>query len=398
MKKPERFLRCANKYLSCRMTFATLQRERGERIMSEKFQLQWLLLLAVVCVIVGQASAQSQPAADSAPRTTEQVFKNIQILKGVPADQLMPTMGFISASLGVGCDHCHVAGAFEKDDKKPKLFAREMMKMMFSINQNHFEGKREVTCYSCHHGDVAPVSVPVIASEEVKPEKPAAAPQLTVEQILDKYIQAVGGADALQKVSSRVQKGKATTFGGHEFPIEVFQKGPDRRAAYLRLPQGDNATIYNGHGGWITMPGRPSRELSGGDLDSARLDADLQFPLAVKQTFSELKVTGVEKIDGHETYVVTAQRSDLPPVNYYFDQQTALLLRELRYAETPLGRFPTQIDYADYRESGGTKIPFQWTLARPGSRFVTHIEEVQNNVPIDDAKFSKPPDPPPPAK
>jgi photosynthetic reaction center cytochrome c subunit len=204
----------------------------------------------------------------------------------------------------------------------------------------------------------------------------------------------------VRKISSRVQNGKATAFGGRQFPLEVFAKGPGKWASYLHLPPGDNATIYDGQGGWLTSPGRPVRELSGADLDFARRDPDLQFPLSAKQTFSELKLHGTEKIDGHDTFVVTGQRSDLPPIDFYFDQQTGLLVRELRYAETPLGRFPTQIDYSDYRDSGGARIPFQWTLARPGMRFVAQIEEVQNNMPIDDSKFAKPAVPPaaPPAR
>ena len=74
----------------------------------------------------------------------------------------------------------------------------------------------------------------------------------------------------------------------------------------------------------------------------------------------------------------------------YFDKNSGLLVREVRYAETPLGRMPTQIDYADYRDSGGVKIPFRWTLARPNGRFTIQIAEVENNVPIDDARFAKP--------
>jgi photosynthetic reaction center cytochrome c subunit len=368
--------------------------------MFQEFTRKWAIaatVLAAVCVVIVGALAQSQPPTDSGVKTTDQVFKNIQILKGVPADQLMPTMGFISASLGVGCDHCHVAGAPEKDDKDPKLFAREMMKMMFAINKNNFEGKREVTCYSCHHGERDPVSVPVITAEEVKPAKPVPAPKLTAQETLDKYVQALGGADAVQKISSRVEKGKTTTFGGRQFPLEVFTKGPGKWASYLHLPPGDNATIFDGQGGWIAIPGRPVRELSAGDLDAARLDADLQFPLTIKQTFTELKLNGTEKIDGHDTLVVTGQRTDLPPISFYFDQQSGLLVREVRYHETPLGHFPTQIDYSDYRDSGGTKVPFQRVVARPGMRFVTQLEEVQNNVPIDDAKFAKPPEPPPAA-
>jgi photosynthetic reaction center cytochrome c subunit len=361
--------------------------------MLQSVKYKWVIAAGVFLVIAA-AFAQSQPPA---PKTIDQVGKNIQVLKGVPADQLNPTMGFIAASLGVGCDHCHVAGAFDKDDKKPKVVARQMMQMMFAINKENFDGKRVVTCYSCHQGSQAPVAVPIIAEEEAKPEKAPATLEITADQILDRYVQAVGGADTIQKISSRVEKGKATTFGGHEFPVEVYQKGSDKRASYLHTPQGDSVTVYDGHGGWMTMPGRPSRELSGGDLDSAKSDADLQFPLTVKQSFAEVKVRGIEKVNGHDTYVVTGSRADLPPVNFYFDQQTWLLLRELRYTETPLGQFPTQVDYTDYRASGGTKIPFQWSVARPGSKFVTHIEEVQNNVPIDDSKFSKPPEPPPPS-
>ena len=162
-------------------------------------------LLGATGLVIAGARAQTQPPAGAGPKTTEQVFKNIQVLKGVPADQLMPTMGFISASLGVGCDHCHVAGAFEKDDKKPKVAARQMMQMMFAINKDSFEGKREVTCYSCHRGAPEPLAVPVITAEETKPEKPPAFPEFTAEQILDKYVQAIGGADALKKISSRVK-------------------------------------------------------------------------------------------------------------------------------------------------------------------------------------------------
>ena len=368
--------------------------------MLQDFMRKWAIaitILGAIGLVIAGALAQSQPTANAGPKTTEQVFKNIQVLKGVPADQLMPTMGFISASLGVGCDHCHVPGSFEKDDKKPKQVARQMMQMMFAINKDNFEGHREVTCYSCHHGAHEPVSVPVILAEEAKPEKPEPAPQLTAEQILDKYVLAIGGADALQKISSRVEKGKATVFGGRQFPLEVFVKSPERWASYLHLPPGDSATVYDGQGGWMSSPGRPSRELGQGELDAARLDADLQFPLTAKKTFSEMKVRGTEKIDGHDTYVVTGQREGLPPVHFYFDQQTGLLLRQLRYTETPLGRYPTEIDYTDYRNSSGTRIPFQWTVARPGNRAVTQIDEVQNNVPIDDAKFAKPPEPPPAA-
>src|ERR1700689_5156794 len=114
-----------------------------------------------------QAAPQSAPT--QTPKMAEQVFKNIQVLKGVPADQVIPAMQFIAASLGVECEFCHVQGAFEKDDKKPKQTARKMMEMMFAINKDNFEGHREVTCYSCHRGSVDPVGTPLVMTAEPKP-------------------------------------------------------------------------------------------------------------------------------------------------------------------------------------------------------------------------------------
>src|SRR5271155_1704734 len=135
------------------------------------FALGIVALLAAGVVVVDVAKAQSTAppqAAAGGPKKAEEQFKNIQVLKGIPADQLIPGMQFITASLGVECQFCHVEGAFEKDDKKPKQTARKMMTMMFAINKDNFEGHREVTCYSCHRGSVDPVGTPLVMGEEAK--------------------------------------------------------------------------------------------------------------------------------------------------------------------------------------------------------------------------------------
>src|SRR5437879_1855445 len=110
---------------------------------------------------IGFSASHAQSAQ---PKLAEEQFKNIQVLKGIPADQLIPTMQFISASLGVECEYCHVEGAFEKDDKKPKQTARKMIEMVFGINKVNFENRREVTCYSCHSGTTQPVGIPSITA------------------------------------------------------------------------------------------------------------------------------------------------------------------------------------------------------------------------------------------
>jgi photosynthetic reaction center cytochrome c subunit len=341
-----------------------------------------------------------------AGKKAEEQFKNIQVLKGIPAEELFPTMQFIAASLGVQCDFCHVQGAFEKDDKKTKQTARKMMEMMFAINKDNFDGHRAVTCNSCHRGNAKPQPIPVVMTEEPKEPMGAPAPAAAKEntgpspdQLLDKYVQALGEAAAIDRVTSRVMKG-TIDFGGKSLPIDIYSKDPDERISFTHLPEGDSVTAFNGHEGWLAAPGRPGvRPMQGSELDAASLDADLHLATHLKPMFSELRVLGTEKVGDHVAYIVVGQREGKPPIQLYFDEQSGLLVRLVRYGETALGWLPTQIDYADYRDTNGVKIPYRWTLARPSGRFTIQVSEVKQNVPVDDAKFAKPAeDQKPPAK
>ncbi|HKN74459.1 MAG TPA: c-type cytochrome [Candidatus Acidoferrum sp.] len=354
-----------------------------------------------------KAQSGAAPQSPAAPKLAEEQFKNIKVLKGVPADQIFPSMQFITASLGVECEYCHVREGqkmvFDKDDKKNKVTARKMMEMMFAINKDNFEGHREVTCYSCHRGAADPVGTPLVATEDAKPEpEPAKAPGDAkpvlppADQLLDKYLTAVGGDAALQKVTSRVEKGKIDA-GGRQLPIEVYAKAPDKRLSITHLPNGESITAFDGKQGWLGNPGR-TQMMSAAENAAARIDADLYFAAHIKTLYQKFTVVPGEKIDGHDTYLVIGRNEGQPPLRLYFDQQSGLLLRLVRYAETALGRMPTQIDYADYRDADGVKIPYRWTLARPGNRFTIQVDQVQQNVPVDDAKFAAPPMPPPDQK
>jgi hypothetical protein len=369
-----------------------------------------IVSVAAGAILLGGAKAQSSGLASTAgPKKAEEQFKNIQVLKGIPADQLIPAMQFITASLGVGCEFCHVEGAFEKDDKKPKQTARKMMAMMFAIDKDNFEGHRAVTCYSCHRGNAKPVAMPPVLAEEAKLEtteskKGGAEGGIAAEdksdqngpapeQLFEKYLQAVGGTGAVNKVTSRVMKG-TITFGDRNVPIEIFSKDPEKRISITHTPDGDSVTAFDGHDGWLSFPGRPVREMHGPDIDAAAMDADLHFPAHLSAMFSASRLQGTEKVGDREAYVVVGPREGKTPLRLYFDEQSGLLVRLVRLGETPLGSLPTQIDYADYREPGGMKIPFRWTLARPGGRFTIQINEVKENVAVDDAKFAKPASPP----
>ncbi len=291
-------------------------------------------LLSLLLAIAG-AWAQSTapngpktPGAPAGPKLAEEEFKNIQALKGIPADQVIPSMQFIAASLGVECEYCHVAHANEKDDKKPKVTARKMINMMMAINKDSFEGKRVVTCYSCHRGAPDPVATPILTDEEAKPaaeeEKKGGEAKATLpsaEQLLDKYLAAIGGADALQKITSRVQKGTLTAFGSQHFPVDVYSKAPDKRVSVMHLKGGDSVTAFDGKQGWLSVPGRV-HTMSAAENAAARIDADLYFPAHLKTVYEKFSVDVGEKIDGHDTYMVVGRTEGQPPLRLFLDKES----------------------------------------------------------------------------
>jgi photosynthetic reaction center cytochrome c subunit len=342
------------------------------------------------------SGAATEPAENTvaiAPqKPAEEVFKNIQVLKGVPAYQLFPAMQFITASLGVDCAFCHVQDHFEKDGKKTKQTARAMMRMTFAIDKENLGSRREVTCYSCHRGGRRPVGDPSVAgavqnsagtSADVA-KLPVRIP--TVTQILDNYVSALGGASAIERITSRVEQGVVTS-GNDSIPIEVFATDPGKQTIVRHLANGDSTTTFDGCSGRFTIPGRPPRALQGADLDGARLDADLHFPLHIRQIFPDLRVEYPEKIGDLEAYVLVGVRQGQPLVKLYFNEQSGLLLRLVRYADSPLGLVPGQADYLDYRDVDGVQVPFQWILADSNSRSTIQLTRIRQNVPIDPSRF-----------
>ena len=362
---------------------------------------QILLGACLAATTLGSAAfawAQSPqlPANPAVSKMTEQVYKNIQVLKGVPAEQLIPAMQFITSSLGVQCDFCHLENAFEKDDKKPKQTARKMMKMMFTINHDSFDNQQAVTCFACHHGARKPLTTPPVnedesrmVAEEEGTAEPTNAGLPSADQVIEKYLQAIGGANAAAGISTRIEKGTITV-GPKQFPVEILAKAPTKRVTKMHLPGGDSVTAVNGDEGWLSTPGRGAREMGPSELFGATVDAQLFFPSGLRQFFKVLRVLRKEQVHGREAYLLAGIYDNQPPVRLYFDLETGLLVRMMRYADTPVGRNPAQIDYEDYRQDSGLRIPFRWTVARPGGGFTIQIEHLQQNVPIGDDKFDKP--------
>jgi photosynthetic reaction center cytochrome c subunit len=365
-------------------------------------------LIAVAAVFVfwpevTSVRAQSAEAA-AKPKTTQQAFKNIQVLKDLPPGQLIPAMQFITASLGVECDFCHVRGAFDKDDKPTKVTARKMMQMMIILNQENFDSRREVTCYSCHRGASKPVSIPMIgdtvaleALEDFAPPSatatpaPAPAGLPSASDVLDKYVTAVGGAAAIEKISSRVETGTVAFAAGPALPAQISWKAPGKEITTIHLPPGDSTTVWNGNAGWMSSPGGPVRETNEADFEGARLDADLQLPVHLKQLSSDFKVIDVEKVRDRDAVLLLESHPGQPGLELFFDTQSGLLLRQLRFSKSPLGLNPTRTDYDDYKDFDGVKVPMHMTIARPRTKLDIQFEKVSQNVALDDALFEAPP-------
>jgi len=348
------------------------------------------LNLVVACLLLVCAFELLSTSLNAQDKATQPKFKNLQVLKDVPPDQLVPAMQFISASLGVECDFCHVRDAFDKDDKQAKQTARRMIRMVLALDKDQFQGQRAVTCYTCHRGSEKPVSIPMVDSTAPYVSEARSAGEQTpggrtnlpsADDVIEKYVQAVGGAAAVKNVSSRVESG-TITFGGPAFPVEILSKLPSRQAVIVHLPAGDSATVFDGLNGWLKSPVGPVRDMPGAEIEGAKLDADLQFAINLKKVFQELKVIRAEKISAQDSVLLFATNPSGPPVELYFDRQTGLLLRQLRFGSSPLGLNPTQIDYGDYKTFDGVQVPLHLVITRPNRTLEIHLVHVHKTPPL----------------
>ncbi len=365
---------------------------------------------AVAVCLLGGALAWGQVGQEPRPQMAETVFKNVQVLKGIPVDEFMDTMGMFAAALSLNCIDCHVAesvGTWDKfgDETPLKQTARRMVQMVNAINKDNFKGVRSVSCYTCHNGNLRPRVIPNLAAQYAVPAEDPNEINInsvpggpTAVQVLDKYIQAIGGAQRLAGLTSYAAKG---TFIGFEteqtkVSVDVYAKAPNLRTTIVHTRIGDSIRNYDGRAAWIAAPDKPQplMPLTAGNLDGARIDAMLSFPGQIKQAFSQWRA-GATAIDDKEVRVVQGTNPRQSPVNFYFDE-SGLLVRVVRFVDTAVGRVPTQIDYSDYRDVAGVKMPFRWITTWTNGQATTELTEVRPNVAIDAARFTRPAPSPPP--
>ena len=364
-----------------------------------------LLGVATAVSLSAAASPRGQGGAEQAqaPLMAESHFKNIQVLKGMPVDTFIEAMGMFAASMGGDCTYCHSKDAvFNRDAfsaATPRIQrARQMIVMMRNLNNNNFGGALKVTCFTCHRGSYVPETAPRLALQYGTPDEDPNVmnfvPDTSVSaaQILDKYLEALGGAGRLAKMSSFTAKGTYAGFdtGFGEVPVEVFAKAPNQRTTVVHLEYGQNVRVYDGRNGWFAGPDSPAPlvTLTTGTLDLARMEALVAFPAGIKQAFSQW-VVGNSIIDDNDVQIVQGTSAGLLPVNLYFDK-AGLLVRLVRWNQTVVGPVPTQIDYGDYREVAGVKMPFTWTVSQTYMQMTIKLTELRPNVPIDAARFARP--------
>ena len=357
-----------------------------------------LVWATTVALVAGQA-----PATAGA-QMSDQVFKNVQVLKGIPVDEFMGTMGLFSAALTVCCGDCHTGAGTSnpkwEDDPPRKRTARRMMQMVAAINRDNFNGRQVVTCWTCHRGSQRPMATPpldrlygepTIEPPDVIP--PATSGEPTVDQILDKYIQALGGAARLAGLTSYAAKGTAMPFGDPDvYQTEIFAKAPSQLATTVHQQEGDMVRTFDGRQGYFLLPLTVVEVYpwTAGANEGAKLDAEMAFPGQIKQYLTNWRVGFSTTVNDKDVRVVQGTGPSGLVGTFYFDKDSGLLVRMVRYNNSAMGRVPTQIDYSDYRDVAGVKMPYKWSYAWLSGREEFSLTEVQPNVAVDAARFAKP--------
>ncbi|HTI44563.1 MAG TPA: photosynthetic reaction center cytochrome c subunit family protein [Vicinamibacterales bacterium] len=360
------------------------------------------IALAMTCWLGASVYAQGQAQAPASVPTSDQVFKNIQVLKGIPVDQFMDAMGMFSSSLGYDCSSCH-SQEIHTDRAAFAIAtplinrARQMIAMMNAINETNFGGRPRVTCYTCHRTSPTPDDVPSLAAQYADvvddPNSMNLVRSRTVmpDQVFAKYMQALGGAQKVAALTSFTARGTYGGFntGGADLPIEINAKAPNQRMQIVRAPDAENVKVFNGQKAWVAEGWRPLplMELTAGNLEGARIEALTLFPASIKDSFTGWQV-GTGTIDDKPVQVLQGRSAGMP-VNFYFDD-AGLLVRTVRWNRTPVGTVPTQTDFSDYRDVAGVKMPFKTIITWTDGQNTIALNQVQANVAMDASKFATP--------
>jgi zinc protease len=241
-----------------------------------------------------------------------------------------------------------------------------------------------------------PAAAPASATEAAGATQAAAAVP-SADQVLDHYVQAIGGRAAWMKLTSRVSKGtiEIPAMENLSGTLEIHEKAPNCMLAVINLGGGVFRQGFDGTVAWSDNPRDGLRVLTGGELEDARREASFYHPLELQKNYTKLTVSGIERVNEHDTYVVVGVREKGAPDKMYFDVQSGLLVRSVNQRYTPDGLTEFQADVDDYTALDGVKLPFTVRQSGGGSAFVIHFTEVQHNLQLTVAQFAMPAAEPP---
>lgn len=325
--------------------------------------------------------------------TAGEKFKNIKVLNEMPADQMGKVMNMMSSSLGVNCNFCHAENDFAKDGNEHKDIARDMLKMTFELNKKYFESRSEVNCNTCHQGRPHPSGgFPLSPNfREPRPVQPEKKP--LVEHVLAKYETALGGKINLSKIKSREIKAQRLEPDGKTFEAEEIWQKRNKfsvKTVYPSKEYGDYVVTEIFDGAAARKFGNDSEiNLKPDESEAVRREAELFANPYLKNIYAELKFFRLEKIDNREVYALEAKTDSAQTERLYFDVQTGLLVRRTALTPTVLGEHVFQVDYKDYKNFGGVKLPTTVKFAVPQIYWTRKILTVKNNAVISDEKFNK---------
>ena len=378
--------------------------------MSHENRVRILIILGVFISAISLTLVSRAEEAAPPPAQAERTFKNLQVLKGLREGDLYQTMNFIAVSLGENCTFCHVTNGrdpktnqinwvWESDDKPEKQAARRMLQMVLLINgSNKVDlGPNAVTCHTCHRGQRTPESLPSMPLAKSghegllypAPIGPAAPrPRPSLEEIFARYVQAVGPKAAETK--TLVMKGTRAASQNRNWPNEITWSAPDKILSVMTLPQTTIRQVAAGDKGWV-LNGTKLQTLTAAQAATSRRGLEDVFS-AVKVTLTPgMQVADPEKIDGHDVWVVVKSTPETT-LKYYFDARTGLLRRRLAINHAAVLPIPEQIDFEDYRDVDGVKLPF--TIRRSAidtyDSWTRTFAEIKRNVSVDDALFIAP--------
>lgn len=223
------------------------------------------------------------------------------------------------------------------------------------------------------------------------PVSSSAGLELTAQQILDRYVQAIGGRAAWEKLKTRISMGTieipSMSLSG---TVLVHEKAPNRMLMVVILAGSAFRQGFDGTVGWSDDPVNGTRVKSGAALEEMRRDADFYHPLHLQQIYSKFAVEGTKKINGRDACVLEATLPDGGADKMYFDKESGLVVRIETQAHTSDGVQSFVEDIEDYRQVDGVKLPFTVHQTNAASSYTIHFGDVHHNTELDDSEFSKP--------